>query len=112
MDVVEKTSTAELDFACWTPTAFMAGCSNVESWRNAESSVDDRLRPCNHVSLMSPSHIFIAGLCTRVGEQRQPIPTCFLGCAPGFLELSCVTKQTYVHVYESPEFKIIAVLNK
>jgi len=102
MDVVEKTNTAELDFAFW----IMAGCSNVESWRNAESSVDDRLRPCNHVSLMSPSHIFIAGLCTRVGEQRQ------LGCAPGFLELSCVTKQTCVHAYESPEFKIIAVLNK
>ena len=29
---------------------------------------------------MSPSPIFAVRLCTRVGEQRQRIPTCFLVC--------------------------------
>jgi hypothetical protein len=31
--------------------------------------VDDRLGPCQHISLVSLSHIFIAGISTRVGKQ-------------------------------------------
>ena len=50
-------------------SAFMAGCSNTESWWNAHFWEDDRLGPCKHISLMSPSPIFAARLCTRVGEQ-------------------------------------------
>ena len=51
-----------------TPTAFMACCSSAQSWWDTNSWVDDRLRPCKHISLMSPSHIFIVGLSARVGE--------------------------------------------
>ena len=29
---------------------------------------------------MSPSSIFAARLCARVGEQRQRVPTCFVNC--------------------------------
>ncbi len=61
-----------------TPTAFMACCSNTKSWWNAEFWVDDRLKPCKHISLEFPSHIFIAGLSTRVGEQPNCDSTCFL----------------------------------
>ena len=36
-------------------SAFMAGCSNTESWWNAHFWGDDRLGPCKHISLISPS---------------------------------------------------------
>ncbi len=67
---------------CWeqTPTAFMACCSNAKSWWNAEFQVDDRLRPCKHISLEFPSPIFIVGLSTRVGEQPNCDSTHFSGC--------------------------------
>ncbi len=42
-----------------TPTAFMACCSNAKSWWNAEFWLDDRLRPCKHISSELPSPIFI-----------------------------------------------------
>ncbi len=51
------------------PTAFMTGCSNAKSWIKAETWVDDRSGPCQHISLVCSSHIFIAGISTRVGEQ-------------------------------------------
>ena len=53
------------------PTAFMTGCSNVKSWLNADACMDYRLRPCEHISLMSPSHIFIVRPSSRVGRQRE-----------------------------------------
>ncbi len=42
--------------------------------------MDDNLRPCKHISLELPSPIFIMGLSTRVGEQRNCDSTCFSGC--------------------------------
>ncbi len=51
---------------------------DAKSWWNAEFRVDDRLRPCKHISLEFPSHIFIVGLSTRVGEQPNCDSTCFL----------------------------------
>ncbi len=42
-------------------------------------SLDDRLRPCKHISLELPSHLFIAKLC-RVGEQSNCDSACFSGC--------------------------------
>jgi hypothetical protein len=33
--------------------------------------VDDRLRPCKHISLMFPSHIINAELNARVGKQQR-----------------------------------------
>ncbi len=58
----------------------MACCSNAKSWWNAEFRVDDRLRPCKYISLEFPSHNFIVGLSTRVGEQPNCDSTCFYGC--------------------------------
>ena len=52
-------------------TAFMTGCSNAKSWLSAESSVDDRLRPCKHISLKSQSRIFTVGLSARVRAERE-----------------------------------------
>ncbi len=49
----------------------MTGCRNAKSWLSAESSVDDRLRPCKHISLMSPSRIFTVGLSARVRAERE-----------------------------------------
>ncbi len=63
-----------------TPTALMACCNNSESWWNAEFRVDNKLRSCKHISLEFPSHIFIVGLSTRVGEQPNCDSTCFSGC--------------------------------
>jgi hypothetical protein len=37
------------------------------------------LSPCKHISLEFPSHIFIVGLSTRVGEQPNCDSTCFSG---------------------------------
>ena len=51
--------------------AFMAGCSSAEPWWDADSWVDDRLRPCKLISLMTPSHIFYAELSVRDGVQRR-----------------------------------------
>jgi hypothetical protein len=62
------------------PTAFMTGCSNTKSWMKAETWVDDRLWPCQHISLVPLSHIFIEEISTRVGEQWQYVSTCFLVC--------------------------------
>ncbi len=42
--------------------------------------VDDRLRPCKHISLEFPSPFFIVGLSTRVGKQSNCDSTCFSGC--------------------------------
>ncbi len=42
--------------------------------------MDDRLRPCKHISLELPSPIFIVGLSTRVGGQPNCDSTCFSGC--------------------------------
>jgi hypothetical protein len=42
--------------------------------------VDDRLRPCKHISLELPSPIFIVGLSTRVGGQPNCDSACFSGC--------------------------------
>ncbi len=42
--------------------------------------MDDRLRPCKHISLMSASHIFNVELSARVVEQQHPVPTCFVDC--------------------------------
>ena len=42
--------------------------------------MDDRLRPCKHISLKLPSPIFIVGLSTRVGWQPNCDSTCFSGC--------------------------------
>ena len=42
--------------------------------------MNDRLRPCKHISLEFPIHIFIVGLSTRVGEQPNCDSTCFSGC--------------------------------
>ncbi len=63
-----------------TPTTFMACCSNDKSWWDAEFWVDDRLRPCKHISLELPSPIFIVGLSNRVGERSNCDSTCFSGC--------------------------------
>ncbi len=60
------------------PTTFIACCSNAKSWWNAEFWMDYRLRPCKHIPLEFPSHIFIAGLSTRVGDQPNCDSTCFL----------------------------------
>ncbi len=49
-------------------TVFMTCCSNVKLWPNADSCMDNGSRPCKHISLMRQSHIFIAGLYTRVGR--------------------------------------------
>ena len=46
------------------PTAFITCCSNVKLWLNADSCMNNISRPCKHISLMSPSHIFIVGLYT------------------------------------------------
>ena len=54
-----------------THTAFMTFCSNVKSWSNADSCMDNRLWPCEHISLKNLSHIFIVELCSRVGRQRE-----------------------------------------
>ena len=54
-----------------TPTAFMTSCSNVKSWSIADSCMNSRVRPCQHIVLTFPSHIFIVELCTRVGRQRE-----------------------------------------
>ncbi len=62
------------------PSAFMACCSHAKSCWNAEFRVNDRLRPCKHISLEFPIHIFIVGLSTRVGEQSNCDSTCFSGC--------------------------------
>jgi hypothetical protein len=35
------------------PTEFMTGCSNAKSWMKAETLMDDRLGPCQHISLVS-----------------------------------------------------------
>ncbi len=35
------------------PTPFMTDCRIVKSWLNAETWMDDRLRPCKHISLVS-----------------------------------------------------------
>ena len=75
-------------------SAFMACCSNTESWWNAHFWEDDRLGPCKHISLMSPSPIFAARLCARVGEQRQRVPTCFVNC--NFLFCNSTIKTTMV----------------
>jgi hypothetical protein len=56
-------------------TAFMTGCSNAKSWMKAETWVDDRLGPCQYISLVSLSQIFIAGISTRVGKQLQHFST-------------------------------------
>jgi hypothetical protein len=61
-----------------TPASFIASCSNAESCLDAEIWATDRLRPCQHISLMSPRYIFIVRLCARAGEQEQGSPTCFL----------------------------------
>ncbi len=42
--------------------------------------MDDRLRPCKHISLELPSPICIVGLSTRVGGQPNCDSTCFSGC--------------------------------
>ena len=54
-----------------THTAFMTFCSNVKSWSNADTCMDNRLWPCEHISLKNLSHIFIVELCTRVGRHRE-----------------------------------------
>jgi hypothetical protein len=76
----------------------MTGCSVIKSWLNAETWMDDRLRPCKHISLVSQSHIFIAGISTRVGKQHQHIPTCCLGSKFLFFAMQlhksqCLTNQ-------------------
>ncbi len=51
--------------------------------------MDDRLRPCKHISLELPSPIFIVGLSTRVGGQPNYDSTCFSGCE-FFLQLDFI----------------------
>ncbi len=80
-----------------TPTAFMACCSNAKSWKNAEFWVDDRLRPCKHISLEFPSHIFIVGLSARVGEQPNCNSTWFSGCEL-FLQLDFIIATWMIHI--------------
>ncbi len=77
------------------PTAFMACCSNSKSWWNAEFWVDDRLRPCKHISSEFPSLIFIVRLSTRVGEQPNCNSTCFSGCE-FFLQLDFITAMIHI----------------
>ena len=48
------------------PHAYLTCCSNAKLWLSADSWVDDRLRPCKHILLKSPSHIFTVGLSARV----------------------------------------------
>jgi hypothetical protein len=55
-----------------------SGSSILKSWLDAETWMDDRLRPCKHFSLVSQSHIIFAGISTRVDKQQQHNPTCFL----------------------------------
>ena len=57
-----------------------AAATPNQVWWNAEFWVDDRLRPCKHISLQLPSPIFIVGLSTRVGGQPNWDSTCFSGC--------------------------------
>jgi hypothetical protein len=49
----------------------MTFCSNAKSQLNADSCMDNRLRPCEHISLMHPSHIFIVGTYSRVVRERE-----------------------------------------
>ncbi len=42
--------------------------------------MDDRVRPCKHISLELPSPLFIVGLSIRVGKQSNCDSTCFSGC--------------------------------
>jgi hypothetical protein len=65
----------------------LPGSSILKSWLNAAMWMHYRLKPCQHVSLLvSQSHIFIAGISTRVGKQQQHIPTCCLGSKFLFLQ--------------------------
>ncbi len=73
-----------------SPTTLMTGCSILKSWLNAETWMDDRLRPCIHISLVSQSHILIAGISTRVGKQQQCNPTSFLGSNYLFLKFNYI----------------------
>ena len=81
-----------------SPTAFMAGCSSAESWWSANFWVDDRLRPCKHISLMSPSSIFNVELSARVGEQQHPVPTCFVDCNFFFLQFNYINRNVSHHI--------------
>ena len=87
-------------------SVFMAGCSYAESWWYADSSVDDRLRPCKHISLESPSHISSAGVSTRVGEQRQHILTCFL-CCNFFFAIQLHKQQCFKSFYQASGIPIL-----
>ncbi len=63
--------------------AIMTG-SSAKSWLNTDSWLDDRLGPCHHISLVSHSYIFIAGISTRVGKQQQHSLTCFVAVISPF----------------------------
>ncbi len=78
-----------------TRTALMACCSNAKSWWNAEFWLDDRLRPCKHISLELPSPICIVGLSTRVGGQPNCDSTCFSGCE-FFLQLDFIIAMIHI----------------
>ncbi len=56
------------------PTTFMAGCCSAESCWIADFWADDRSRPCKHISLMFPSHIFNEELSARVRVKGQHVP--------------------------------------
>ncbi len=58
--------------------------------------VNDRLRPCKHISLMSPSSIFNVELSARVGEQQHPVPTCFVDCN-FFLQFNYINRNVSHH---------------
>jgi hypothetical protein len=73
----------------WLPAA------TLKSLWNAEFRVDDRLRPCKHISLEFPSHIFIVALSTRVGKQPNCDSTCFSGCE-FFLQLDFITAMIHI----------------
>jgi hypothetical protein len=78
------------------PTTFMTGCSILKSWSNVETWMDDRLRPCKHISSVSQSHTFIAGISTRVGKQQQRNPTSFLGSNFLFLQINYINRNVSV----------------
>ena len=83
------------------PAIFKARCSNAESWRNAEIWATDRLRPCQHILLMSPRHNFIVGLCARVGKQQKKISNKFsaLNCFLQFNFINHNVSHIYIIVY-------------
>jgi hypothetical protein len=101
-----------LIWAPWTPgvpTTFITGCSILKSWLNAETWMDDRLRPCKHISLVSQSHIFIVGISTRVGKQQQHNPTWFLGSNFLFLQINYIKLQCFkieYHLVSSVTFMV------